>query len=98
MQKRRRIMAIVLTVLFALAVMLSLDFVADNYEHDCEGTDCAICAVLQVADEIVNGAKKVVSISALFAFSAIILFIVKARKECFVSAVTPVSLNDILII
>lgn len=97
MMKRRRITAILLTVLFVVAVLLSLDFIYQNHEHECTGADCPVCAVLHLAEEIGGGAKKAVAVCSSFAFCFAALFAVKIKKQ-HLPAVTPVSLNDILTI
>ena len=98
MTKRRRITAILLTVLFVVAVLLSLDFITRNHEHDCTGADCPVCAVLHLAEEVSGGAKKVAAVGSLFAFCVAALFAVKVKKQRLTMAVTPVSLSDILTI
>ena len=98
MTKRRRITAILLTVLFVVAVLLSLDFITQNHEHDCTGTDCPVCAVLHLAEEVSGGAKKAAAVGSLFSFCIAALFAVKVKKQHLITAVTPVSLSDILTI
>lgn len=98
MTKRRRITAILLTVLFVVAVMLSLDFISQNHEHDCTGIDCPVCAVLHIAEEVSGGAKKTAAVGSLFAFCFAAIFTVKVKKQHLITAVTPVSLSDILTI
>ncbi len=98
MTKRRRITAILLTVLFVVAVLLSLDFITQNHEHDCTGADCPVCAVLHLAEEVSGGAKKATAVGSLFAFCVVALFAVKVKKQHLITAVTPVSLSDILTI
>lgn len=90
--------ALVIALLFAVAVLLSLDFTAKNSHHDCSGTDCVVCSVLQIADEITGGAKKVAAVFAFFAFAAFSAFALKALTNKTETAVTPVSLKDILTI
>ena len=98
MTKRRRITAILLTVLFVVAVLLSLDFITQNHEHDCTGGDCPVCAVLHLAEEVSGGAKKAATVGSLSAFCSAALFAVKVKKQHLITAVTPVSLSDILTI
>lgn len=90
--------ALVVALLFAVTVLLSFDFTAKNIHHDCSGTDCVVCSVLQIADELIGGAKKVAAISAFFAFAVFSAFALKTASDKAKIAVTPISLKDILTI
>ena len=47
MDRRRKIIGIVLLVLIFIALALSLDYILVNEEHECTGVGCEVCAVLQ---------------------------------------------------
>ncbi len=98
MAKRRRITAILAAVLFVVAVVLSFNFIIDNHDHDCTGTDCPVCAVLHMAEEVCGGAKKVATAGSLFAFCPVALISVKVKKQNLITVATPISLRDILTI
>ena len=98
MTKRRRITAAIITVLFVVTVLLSFDFITQNHDHDCTGADCPVCAVLYLAEEVSGGAKKISTGLTLFAFCFTALVAVKAKKLHLITAVTPISLHDILTI
>ena len=54
--KRRRA-AWILLVGFLLAVLISLVFCAEEVNHDCTGADCAICAQLNLCENILHAGK-----------------------------------------
>lgn len=94
--KKQRIAAWIFAALFVLSVAFSLFFIAENAEHNCAGTDCAVCSVLHVAEEVSGNAKSAV-VGFVFTLFLVALFAAKSAKPLFVSAVTPVSLSDISI-
>lgn len=98
MIKKRKIAAILLTVIFVVAVMFSFIFIAESHEHNCTGASCPVCAAVQVAEEISGSAKNNVAVFALFAFLVAFLFTVKVKKQLLSAAITPISLSDILTI
>lgn len=95
---KRRKTAVFLAILFVVIFALSLGFIADNHDHECSGADCSVCAVLHVAEEISGGAKKAASAVLLFAFVFTAVLLVKKASARFITAVTPISLKDILTI
>lgn len=97
MIKRRRITAILLTVLFVIAVALSFDFALENREHECSDNACPVCAMLEIAEQLSGGTKKLVAVSSLFIFSISALIVLYKVLGGNFTAVTPISLFDILI-
>jgi hypothetical protein len=57
MQKQRKIVAIVLVILFALITLFANLFVVENVQHDCVGETCAICQVMETCREILDNVK-----------------------------------------
>lgn len=94
--KKKQVVAWVFAALFALSVVLSLFFISGNAEHECVGADCPVCSVLHVAEEVCGAAKIAAGIIVSLFFVAAI-FAVKSVKPLSISAVTPISLSDILI-
>lgn len=93
--KKKQAVAWIFAALFVLSIVLSLFFISGNVEHECVGADCPVCSVLQVAEEVCGAAKIAAAIVSLFFVAT--FFAVKSVKPLSVSAVTPVSLSDILI-
>ena len=90
--------ALVLAILFVVIFALSLGFIAENHGHECSGANCSVCAVLRVAEEISGGAEKAGSVALLFSFVFAAVLCLKKASARFVTAVTPMSLFDILTI
>lgn len=55
--KQRRCAAWILLVGFLLAVLVSLVFCAEEVNHDCTGADCAICAQLNLCENVLRTGK-----------------------------------------
>ena len=55
--KQRRRAAWILLVGFLLAVLVSLAFCAEEVNHDCTGADCAICAQLNLCENVLRTGK-----------------------------------------
>lgn len=96
--KRRKAVAVILAILFVVIFALSLGFIAENHGHECSGANCSVCAVLRVAEEISGGAEKAGSVALLFSFVFAAVLCLKKASARFVTAVTPISLFDILTI
>lgn len=96
MHAKRALIALLLGVLFVVSLVFSLDYIAANADHECSGEACAICAVLQTAEEVSGSAKKtaaaVIAVGMLFAACLVL------RKETFSepTETTPVSRCDLL--
>lgn len=98
LEKKRRAIAIIICVVFALALFFSFDFIIENTNHECSGDHCPICAVLQVAEEISGGTKKAVVSMLISALFIVAIYIIRRQINISLAAVTPISLNDILTI
>ena len=55
--KQRRHAAWILLIGFLLAVLVSLTFCAEEVNHDCTGADCAICAQLNLCENVLRTGK-----------------------------------------
>ena len=55
--KQRRRAAWILLIGFLLAVLVSLAFCAEEVNHDCTGADCAICAQLNLCENVLRTGK-----------------------------------------
>lgn len=55
--KQRRCAAWILLVGFLLAVLVSLAFCAEEVNHDCTGADCAICAQMNLCENVLRTGK-----------------------------------------
>ncbi len=95
MKRRVKITAVFLLVFYIVALAFSFNFTAENKNHDCVGEDCPVCAVLRIAEEISDGAKKLASaaISFIAVFSVVLILFNTRKRE--LKIVTPVSLNDL---
>lgn len=97
MKNVKRSIAVILSIFFVIALVLSLDFTAENREHECVGENCPVCAVLKISDEISDGAKKIsAAVSCILIIFSTYSVLGKIDKE-FLGAITPISLNDILL-
>lgn len=96
MIKKRKIAVLILTVLFVLSVALSFDFTVENRGHECRENACPVCAMISVAEEIFGGAKNAPVVFAAFVFLVAAIYFVLKQRNGFFTAVTPISLFDIL--
>lgn len=55
--KQRRRAAWILLVGFLLVILVSLTFCAEEVNHDCTGADCAVCAQLNLCENILHIGK-----------------------------------------
>ena len=98
MDRRRKIIGIVLLVLIFIALALSLDYILVNEEHECTGGGCEVCAVLQRAEDTLSGssAREAAAVAvftiALVSGAALLIRAFRLR-----TASSPVSLFDVLI-
>lgn len=67
--KKKRIIIIILTVLFALSVIFTFSFICANADHDCVGEDCPVCAEIQSCEDFL----KTVAATASVAVAAIVV-------------------------
>lgn len=94
----KRRFALAVLFFFIATLLLSFDFLPANVEHDCCGSDCSVCAVLQLTDEF-SGGKKALAVAAFtlsLAVCAATLFLSGSVK--FIAAENPVSLKNLLTI
>lgn len=93
MRKRRRIIAILLSILFVLSVIFTLSFIAAEADHECIGDECPICAEIQSCEDFLKtvsvAAAVFAVVSAVSKFGAVALPYFKSRAE----ATTLVSLK-----
>lgn len=54
MQKRNKIIAVVLTVLLLFSLICSIDCVMEHTNHICTGKDCVVCLQLEAAAHIIS--------------------------------------------
>ena len=96
MIRKRSLIGILLAVLLAVSLLVSLDFIAENTQHECSGQDCEICATLHTAEGITGGVKQcaavILAIAAVFATVAC----AKSAGEPELACATPVSRCDVL--
>lgn len=98
MKKCNKSIAVLMSIFFVVAVLLSLNFTIVSSDHKCAEADCPVCAVLKVAEEMSDGAKKIASASYSFAFVFFAVLSVCVVGKRFFAVKTPVFLNDILTI
>lgn len=55
--KQRRHAAWILLIGFLLVILVSLAFCAEEVNHDCTGADCAICAQLNLCENVLRTGK-----------------------------------------
>lgn len=98
MDRRRKIIGIVLLVLIFIALALSLDYILVNEEHECTGVGCEVCAVLQRAEDTLSGSSaREAAAVAVFTIALVsgAALLIRAFRLRTVSS--PVSLFDVLI-
>lgn len=97
MKNVKRSISVILSIFFIVALVLSFDVLAENRNHECVGENCPVCAVLRISDEISDGAKKIsAAVSCVIIIFSTYSVLNKTDKNFF-GAITPVSLNDILL-
>ena len=96
-ERRRRIVGIVMLVFLLLALALSLDYILVNEEHECTGAGCEICAVLQTAEETLRAPAARAALSAVAAAAAVVLLAAVIVPGAPRAAASPVSRCDVLI-
>ncbi len=91
MTKKKRIIATVLAVVFALAVALSLVFIAAEADHDCSGEGCPVCELLALCRGVLRGvlAAAFVCLAAALRTAALS----RSARSALRAAVTPASLK-----
>ena len=53
--KRTRYISAMLALIFALVMLAAIGYETAEYDHECSGEGCAVCAVLQVCDDLLSG-------------------------------------------
>lgn len=53
-QMRKRIIALLVSILFILVFFLSISFITEHAEHDCTGHDCTVCLQLHSAGDLLR--------------------------------------------
>lgn len=94
--KFKKIACVLAVCLFAVTLLFSVDFIASSSEHECHGTGCETCALLQTAERNLSGGNAVSSASG---FGTLILSAPISEKSVevvSVAAITPVSLFDVI--
>ena len=87
----KRVIAILLAVLFACAVAFSLAFVLHVAGHDCSGEDCPVCARIAACLNVLRTLLTAVFIAAAAVFAA--RFAVCAMRRFAAPAQTPTVLK-----
>ncbi|MBQ6552504.1 MAG: hypothetical protein IJL83_02685 [Clostridia bacterium] len=92
MTKKNRVIATVLAVVFALAVALSLVFIAAEADHDCSGEDCPVCELLALCRGVLRGvlAAAFVCLAAAALRTAALS---RSARSALRAAITPASLK-----
>ena len=57
MTKKNRLIAVLLAVTVVFVVLFSTFFIAENADHDCDGSDCLICNAISICE---NALKSIV--------------------------------------
>lgn len=67
----RRAIALISVIATVLVLLFSTVYIEEHYHHDCSGSDCPICIVLEQCDYNVRtiGAAVFVACSAIVLFS-----------------------------
>lgn len=68
MINKKHIIAWVAIIATLLVLLLSTAYISEYIEHDCTGSDCAVCAVLEQCGNTLKtiGAAIIVALSVLF--------------------------------
>ena len=83
-----------LQLLLAIAILVSVFFVATETAHalhGCEEENCPICAALEVSQENIRGALPGLAGAALVVFLAAWAFLRSPVRDCLICADTPVA-------
>lgn len=98
MDRRRKIIGIVLLVFILLALALSLDYILVNEEHECTGVGCEVCTVLQKAEDTLSGSSaREATVAAVFTILLVAGATLLMRTFASRAEASPVSLFDVLI-
>lgn len=63
--KRKRIIVIILTVLFLLSLIFTSLYVYANAEHECIGEGCPVCAEIQSCEDFLKSAAAAMTVAAV---------------------------------
>ena len=96
MLRKRKLLIIALVVFFIATFLFVSLFSQIKHDHDCTGSDCPICAVLHFAQDFLSSIKRTESLIILFMLFVASTFALSGKRQRISSAVTPVSLNDVL--
>lgn len=94
MNKKSRILILIFTAIFAIAVSSSLFFSGYEVDHVCVGTDCQVCAVLDACRDFLNKVVetcKAVTTAGVACFAPIVCIV---AVGVILGKRTPVTLKD----
>ena len=66
---RRKLLPVLLLVLFVAVVISSMTFQALETHHDCPGHDCPICYTIHVCNDVLSDLYFAASLAAAYALS-----------------------------
>lgn len=62
--KKKRIIAVIFAVLFALSLIFTFSFIFANANHECVGDECPICAEIQSCEDFLKSVTTVAVVAA----------------------------------
>lgn len=94
---KRKHIAVILTVLFAITIFFAHIFTVCEADHDCHGEDCPVCQLIQVAENFFKGmtAAEIIAVFAAVVFAAAVVSAVLSKNFIFQTLVTlKIKLSD----
>ena len=93
MKKYSRFAAVTVAVLLCISMLGAVFCVAAHTHHDCTGTSCAVCAVLEQCDQRLRGAAAAAAAVLMLLFFAKYAVIPRTAGIREASGRTPVKLK-----
>lgn len=81
MEKRKRVFAGILAVIFICTLLFSFGFLSNNMHHDCTGEHCEICLEIEMAEQLISGIKTLFTLSFEMAVLCVFAHIFTKTKE-----------------
>ena len=94
---KRKHIAVILTVLFAITIFFAHIFTVCEADHDCHGGDCPVCQLIQVAENFFKGitAAEIIAVFVAAVFVAAVVSAVLSKNFIFQTLVTlKIKLSD----
>ena len=80
---KNRVAAIIVALLFGIAVLFSVFFIAAEADHNCAGENCAVCCHIAAYKNILQGFDAAGIVSAVLALGISVCGSLHNRKNVF---------------